>query len=194
MNDALTLQWVKKIYGSFSFNKRMLVWNSFKCHISEEVKSIVEKQNSIMVVIPGGCTKFLQHLDVSINKPFKEIFREKYDAWYREGIFEYTKGGNVKAPAYEKQIKWVLDAWETVKPDIIKKSFDCCGITIIEKSKISYIQPGKPAEAAYSLITVTDPRVGFILVEEPEENFDNDLILDDIGDENLDLDNVFVVE
>ena len=104
MNDALTLQWVKEIYGSFSFNKRMLVWDSFKCYINEEVKTIVKKQNSIMAVIPGGCTKFLQPLDVSINKPFKEIFREKYDAWYREGIFEYTKG-NVKAPAYEKQIK-----------------------------------------------------------------------------------------
>ena len=48
--------------------------------------------------------------------------------------------------------------------------------------------------SAYSLITVTDPRVGIILVEEPEEKFDNDLILDDIDDENLDLDNIFVVE
>ena len=36
--------------------------------------------------------------------------------------------------AYEKQIKWVLDASETVKPDI-KKSFECCGITTIDKSK-----------------------------------------------------------
>ena len=88
----------------------------------------------------------------------------------------------------------MLDAWETVKPDIIKKSFECCGVTTIDKSKISCIQPEKPAEAAYSLITVIDPRVGIILVEEPEENFDNDLILDDIDDENLDLDKIFVVE
>ena len=48
-----------------------------------------------MAVIPGACTKFLQPLDVPINKPFKEIFREKYDAGNREGIFEYTKRGNV---------------------------------------------------------------------------------------------------
>ena len=75
MNDVLTLQWVKEIYDRFSFNKRMLVCDSFKCHINEEVKTIVKKQNSFMAVIPGGCTKFLQPLDVSINKPFKEIFR-----------------------------------------------------------------------------------------------------------------------
>ena len=89
----------------------------------------------------------------------------------------------------------MLDAWETVKPDIIKKIFECCGITTIDKSKLSGIQPaGKPAEAAYSLITVTDPRVGIILFEKPKEFFDNDLILDDINNENLDLDKIFVVE
>ena len=75
-----------------------------------------------------------------------------------------------------------------------KKSFECCGIITTDKSKILCIQPGKPAEAAYSLITVTDPQVGIILVKEPEENFDIDLILDKIDDENLDLDNIFVVE
>ena len=48
-----------------------------------------------MDVIPGGCTKFLQPLDVSINKSFKTIFRELYDEWYRKGEFEYTKGGVV---------------------------------------------------------------------------------------------------
>ena len=56
-------------------------------------------------------------------------------------VFLSTQNGAM-LPAYEKQIKWVLDAWETVKPDI-KKSFECCGITTIDKSKISCIQPGK---------------------------------------------------
>ena len=46
-----------------------------------------------MGVIPGGCTKFLQTLDVSIKKPFKMIFRDLYDESYRKGEFEYTKGG-----------------------------------------------------------------------------------------------------
>ena len=46
-----------------------------------------------MGVIPGGCTKFLQPLDVLINKPFKSFFHEYYDEWYRKGDFEYTKGG-----------------------------------------------------------------------------------------------------
>ena len=61
-----------------------------------------------MGVIPGGCTKFLQPLDVSINKPFKTIFRELYDEWYRKGELEYTEGGVVKSPNYVLQIQWIV--------------------------------------------------------------------------------------
>ena len=71
----------------------MLVWDSFKCHISDSAKDSLKLCNTVMSVIPGGCTKILQPLDVSINKPFKEYFREKYDDWFHQGVFEYTVGG-----------------------------------------------------------------------------------------------------
>ena len=46
-----------------------------------------------MSVIPGGCMKYLQPLDVCINKPFKQYFYELYDEWFSKGEFEYTSGG-----------------------------------------------------------------------------------------------------
>ena len=46
-----------------------------------------------MGVIPGGCTKFLQPLDASINKPFKAAFRAIYDEVLRKGEVEYSRGG-----------------------------------------------------------------------------------------------------
>ena len=58
-----------------------------------------------MGVIPGCCTKFLQPLDVFINKPFKTIFREFYVEWYRKGEVEYTEGGAVKPSNYVLQIQ-----------------------------------------------------------------------------------------
>ena len=49
-----------------------------------------------MSVIPGGCAKILQPLDVFINKQFKEYFLGKYDDWFHQGMFEYTAGGKGK--------------------------------------------------------------------------------------------------
>ena len=129
MNDELTEDWVSQVWGSLAFSKRFLVWDSFKCHISENIKQSLKKMNTVMGVIPGGCTKFLQPLDVSINKPFKMIFRGLYDEWYRKGEFEYTKGGNVKPPSYALQVQWVVNAWSKMDPEIIQKSFETCGIT-----------------------------------------------------------------
>ena len=39
MNDSLTEVWLEKVYGNLSFSKRLLVWDSYKCHISEKMKS-----------------------------------------------------------------------------------------------------------------------------------------------------------
>ena len=33
------------------------------------------------VLIPGGCTKYIQALDVSWNKPFSAIGAEELDKW-----------------------------------------------------------------------------------------------------------------
>ena len=42
-------------------------------------------------MIPGGLTKYLQPLDVSINKPFKDELRKKYTDYWIE-----TKNSNAK--------------------------------------------------------------------------------------------------
>ena len=41
MNDELTNVWVEEVWGSLAFGKRFLVWDSFKCHISDEMKETV---------------------------------------------------------------------------------------------------------------------------------------------------------
>ena len=53
ISDELTEDWVSRVWGSLAFNKRFLVWDSFKCHINEKIKETLKKMNTVMSVIPG---------------------------------------------------------------------------------------------------------------------------------------------
>ena len=138
------------------------MWDSFKCHINEKIKETLKKMNTVMGVIPGGCTKILQPLDVSINKPFKTIFRELYDEWYQKGEFEYTKGGVIKPPNYVLQIQWIVDAWTKICSEIIKKSFETCGITTSDVNKIHRLKEGQATEEARMLLDESSGNLEFI--------------------------------
>ena len=78
MNEELTLSWVKRVLGKFSFAQRMLAWDSFKCHITDSIKGELASSKIDPVIIPGGCTKYIQAPDVVWNKPFKAKVTEKY--------------------------------------------------------------------------------------------------------------------
>ena len=38
MNEELTLRWCDEVLGQFTFQKRLLAWDSFEAHITDEVK------------------------------------------------------------------------------------------------------------------------------------------------------------
>ena len=46
-----------------------------------------------------------------------------------DGQFEYTAGGNPKAPPMRTYLKWVVDAWDSIPEEVIKDSFKTCGLT-----------------------------------------------------------------
>ena len=81
-------------------------------------------------------------LDVCVNKPFKAFFCELYDKWLCKKDFEYSKGGNIKAPSHLFQIQWIIKAWKKVSKDVVRNSFDVCGITTSDAAKISCLKNG----------------------------------------------------
>ena len=38
MNEELTFDWARGVLGNFSFTRRILAWDSFKCHVMETIK------------------------------------------------------------------------------------------------------------------------------------------------------------
>ena len=45
------------------------------------------------VVVPGGCTKYIQVPNVSRNKLFKAAVTEKYDEWLAKSVNDLTPAG-----------------------------------------------------------------------------------------------------
>ena len=75
--------------GLIMFLRRFLTWDSFACHITDSIKKNLARNNVDVVVIPSGCTKYIQPPDVSWNKPFKQHITEKYDEWMAVGAHEF---------------------------------------------------------------------------------------------------------
>ena len=81
MDSTLTHEWVESVLGKFSFSRRLLAWDSYQCHIANDLKTLLNTYKVNQVIVPGGCTKHIQAPDVSWNKPFKAHCTEKYDEW-----------------------------------------------------------------------------------------------------------------
>ena len=60
MNENLTLQYLHSTLGRMTFNRRLLVWDSYSCHISQAVKQEARKMKVDLAIIPGGCTGIIQ--------------------------------------------------------------------------------------------------------------------------------------
>ncbi|CAI7739195.1 unnamed protein product [Closterium sp. NIES-54] len=54
----------------------MLVLDSYRGHLTEEVKEKLREMNCVPGIIPSGCTAEVQPLDVCINKSFKASVRQ----------------------------------------------------------------------------------------------------------------------
>ena len=71
MNESLTEEWIQYVVGRLSFAPRFLVWDTYKCHMTNEVKEAQRQASVDAALVPGGCTKYIQAPGVSWNKPFK---------------------------------------------------------------------------------------------------------------------------
>lgn len=129
-NAEVTMYWLAKIWGVNNRKRRLLVWDTFRGHTTDQVKDKVRGYfNSDLVFIPPGCTGIVQPADVSWNAPFKRHLEELYDEWQFSAPKELTRYGNPKPPSKPLLLKWIKQAWDLVTPEIVQKSFKKCGIS-----------------------------------------------------------------
>lgn len=64
VNDGLTVEYLNSLIGAFSFYKRLLAWDAYKCHTNELFQRHMTSLHLHTAVVLGGCTKFIQAADV----------------------------------------------------------------------------------------------------------------------------------
>jgi len=73
-------------------------------------------------------TNLLQPADVGWFATIKKAYRKLWNHWFTFDNHEYTRHANMKTPGYLLCSKWVSQIWEEFPSDLIKKSFQICGI------------------------------------------------------------------
>lgn len=128
MNEWLDEVWRTRKNALFTSNtKSLLIWDSASAHITENVKSVVQRY-SRLAVIPGGLTKKLQPLDLTVNKSFKSKLKDKWEKWMSEGMHSFTKNGTQRRAKYSEICKWIKECWDEITIDCIKNGFRKAGI------------------------------------------------------------------
>ena len=84
-NADIMKKWVNAVWRRYAYfklkKKNMLVMDDSSMHKIPEIKRSVELSETKVTMIPGGLTRYLQPLDVSINKSFKVEMRRKYNEY-----------------------------------------------------------------------------------------------------------------
>ena len=109
----------------------MLVLDSMRAHITDSVKEAIRKTNSVPAVIPGGTTKYLQPLVISVNRAFKVALRAEWETWMTSREKSFTKTGRLRRASLAQVCQWILTAWGKVKQSTIINGFRKAGLLAV---------------------------------------------------------------
>ena len=76
--------------------------------------------------------KYLQPLDISVNRAFKVALLVQWEAWMTSGEKSFTKTGRRRRASYGQVCQWVLTAWSIVKKSTIINGFRKAGLLRVE--------------------------------------------------------------
>uniref|UniRef100_K7FV89 HTH CENPB-type domain-containing protein n=1 Tax=Pelodiscus sinensis TaxID=13735 RepID=K7FV89_PELSI len=128
MLDWLQMVWVKQT-GGLMRKRSLMVLDAFWCHHMPSVKKRLQQDKTDLAIIPGGMTKMLQPLDVTVNKTMKDALRRKWNTWLLEGELTFTTGGHMRTPTLQDVTQWIVDVCVELDPAIIRKRFLKCSIS-----------------------------------------------------------------
>ncbi|XP_046693224.1 activating transcription factor 7-interacting protein 1 isoform X2 [Silurus meridionalis] len=146
MNEWLTQCYGKRLGGFSHRNKALLVLDSMRAHITDSVKEAIKRTNSLSAVIPHGTTKYLQPLDISVNRAFKVALRGQWEDWMTSEEKSFTETNRMQRATYGQICQWILTAWRAVKKSSIINGFRKAGLLHVEEGSTSLAEIFPPDE------------------------------------------------
>ena len=130
MNKELTLRWCNEILSQVSFGKRLLDWDSYETHLTDNVKKVLTKLKIRTVILPEESTKYIQAPKVVWNKSFKGRIEAFYDDFLANGKHKYTDAGNMKPVPRRLVVELVIKSWQDISNETLAKSMKLCGLAL----------------------------------------------------------------
>ena len=139
-SGELTLEYLDEVYfpevgaveGELTDRSGLLL-DAFRGHYAQEVKDVTEPNKLLdWLMMDGGITPKAQPLDVLINKIFKGFFRDLFEEWALTAPVN-KKTGHPLAPSRQLLAQWVVQAWEKVPEELIRKAWVVSGYKDVEK-------------------------------------------------------------
>jgi len=93
-NSANIVEWLdEQVIPVLGGRPSLMALNMFGGHKTDEVLDTMRAHDITLSVIPGGCTSMVQPLDISINRPFKDILKVSIAKSFDERKKTKTGGG-----------------------------------------------------------------------------------------------------
>ena len=133
--------------------KCLLIFDVFRGHLTENVKSYMAENNIVFVIVPNNMTHLFQPLDLTVNKFAKSVIRDCYSKYYSEEVEVQLNNGilptDVKVdiklltlkPLHAKWIESIYSEMQS-KRELIINGFKKAGI--IDALSMDYLFQENP--------------------------------------------------
>ena len=125
------LSWTREVLLKYTNKQRcLLVFDSIKGHLVDDVLQALKRANASVVVLPGGCTSNAQPGDVSLNWPIKDTLRGLWEEFMTSNMAQ-DPVSEAPAPTKDDAMYWIIRAHALLdsQPQCVAKSFRVCGIS-----------------------------------------------------------------
>ena len=132
---ATILRWLsKQLLPELGGLPTLLIMDLLRSHKTKPVKKLLKKNDVTLSLVPAGCTGIALPVDISFNRPFKDMLKEEIDKEFERADNNIDPdditGSSAVGEMRVMMTKCVGEAWEKFcreKREVIIRSFRCIG-------------------------------------------------------------------